>query len=60
MSKTQVDNGIRAQFTAANRIVTQLSKFSAAQRARIMDIVNEHKFDDAPKVPENQEEMAFS
>lgn len=45
MAKSKIGSDIRAQFTAANRIVTELSKFPATQRERIMAIVAEHQFD---------------
>lgn len=45
MAKSKIGGDIRAQFTAANRIVTELSKFSASQRERILSIVAEHKFE---------------
>jgi hypothetical protein len=45
MAKSKIGQDIRSQFTAANRIVTELSKFGAAQRERIMAIVAEHKFE---------------
>lgn len=49
MAKSKIGSDIRSQFTAANRIVTELSKFTEAQRARILAIVAEHKFE-APVV----------
>jgi hypothetical protein len=45
MAKSKIGQDIRSQFTAANRIVNELSKFGAAQRERIMAIVAEHKFE---------------
>lgn len=45
MAKSKIDSGIRAQFTAANRVVTELSKFGPSQRERILAIVAEHKFE---------------
>lgn len=45
MAKSKIGSDIRAQFTAADRIVRELGKFSPAQRERILAIVAEHKFE---------------
>lgn len=44
MAKSKLGNDVRSQFTAANRIITILSGFNPVQRARIQDLVSEHKF----------------
>jgi hypothetical protein len=61
MARSNIGKDISDQFTAARRVVTILAKFTPAQRERIMGIVGEHVFEDAPKVPdERQVEVAFS
>jgi hypothetical protein len=59
MSKSKISPGVRDQFTAANRIVTILSKFEAKQRSRILEIVEEHKFDVAPVVDDRTADLPF-
>jgi hypothetical protein len=59
MSKSKISSGVRDQFTAANRIVTILSKFDAKQRARIQEIVSEHVYDAAPVVDDKTADLPF-
>jgi hypothetical protein len=59
MSKSKISSGVRDQFTAANRIVTILSKFDAKQRARIQEIVSEHVYDTAPVVDDKTSDLPF-
>lgn len=47
-SKINIAQGVKNQFNAAGRIVRELAAFTPAQRARVMELVNEHRFDDAP------------
>lgn len=55
--KIEIDTNVRGQFTSAARIVRELSKYTPVQRKRIMEIVAEARYDDAPKPDDTQ--MAF-
>lgn len=61
MSKARINigQGIKNQFNAAGRIVRELAAFSPGQRARVMELVNEHKYDDAPPAPERSIPLDF-
>lgn len=53
-AKIEIDTNVRGQFTSANRIVRELSKYSPAQRKRVLEVVLETRFDLPPKEPEQQ------
>ena len=47
-SKVNIDNGYKAPFLAAGRIVRELAKLTPKGRAMALDLVAEHKFEESP------------
>lgn len=58
-AKIEIDTNVRGQFTSAGRIVRELSKYSPAQRKRILEIVQEANYD-LPKAEPEQVELPES
>lgn len=54
-AKIEIDTNVRGQFTSAGRIVRELSKYSPAQRKRILEVVAEANYDLPKSEPEQAE-----